>query len=120
MAKIGRNEPCPCGSGRKYKKCHGEVASVPPAAAMAALEECFRETDEIDEYPFERIGVKFAELTVDLATFDPVSCVTAIAALSTIADNRNRMVRLDHTIERAIALCRKNPICLASRILSKV
>lgn len=23
MAKIGRNEPCPCGSGRKYKKCCG-------------------------------------------------------------------------------------------------
>jgi hypothetical protein len=22
-AKIGRNEPCPCGSGRKYKQCHG-------------------------------------------------------------------------------------------------
>jgi uncharacterized protein len=20
-AKIGRNEPCPCGSGKKYKKC---------------------------------------------------------------------------------------------------
>jgi uncharacterized protein YchJ len=20
--KIGRNEPCPCGSGKKYKKCH--------------------------------------------------------------------------------------------------
>lgn len=24
--KIGRNEPCPCGSGKKYKKCHGRVA----------------------------------------------------------------------------------------------
>jgi hypothetical protein len=23
MAEVGRNEPCPCGSGRKYKKCHG-------------------------------------------------------------------------------------------------
>ena len=23
--KIGRNEPCPCGSGKKYKKCHGMV-----------------------------------------------------------------------------------------------
>lgn len=23
VAKAGRNEPCPCGSGRKYKKCHG-------------------------------------------------------------------------------------------------
>jgi uncharacterized protein YchJ len=21
--KIGRNDPCPCGSGKKYKKCHG-------------------------------------------------------------------------------------------------
>jgi preprotein translocase subunit SecA len=25
-AKIGRNEPCPCGSGKKYKRCHGEAA----------------------------------------------------------------------------------------------
>ena len=24
--KVGRNEPCPCGSGRKYKKCHGAAA----------------------------------------------------------------------------------------------
>ena len=24
-AKVGRNEPCPCGSGKKYKKCHGEA-----------------------------------------------------------------------------------------------
>ena len=22
--KVGRNEPCPCGSGRKYKQCHGK------------------------------------------------------------------------------------------------
>ena len=21
--KVGRNSPCPCGSGKKYKKCHG-------------------------------------------------------------------------------------------------
>ena len=23
VADIGRNDPCPCGSGKKYKKCHG-------------------------------------------------------------------------------------------------
>ncbi|MCC7410247.1 MAG: preprotein translocase subunit SecA [Gammaproteobacteria bacterium] len=23
--KVGRNEPCPCGSGRKYKQCHGKL-----------------------------------------------------------------------------------------------
>jgi preprotein translocase subunit SecA len=22
--KIGRNDPCPCGSGKKYKSCHGQ------------------------------------------------------------------------------------------------
>lgn len=22
---VRRNEPCPCGSGKKYKKCHGKV-----------------------------------------------------------------------------------------------
>ncbi len=26
--KIGRNDPCPCGSGKKYKKCHGAPARV--------------------------------------------------------------------------------------------
>jgi preprotein translocase subunit SecA len=25
VPKVGRNEPCPCGSGRKYKHCHGAL-----------------------------------------------------------------------------------------------
>ena len=24
--KVGRNDPCPCGSGRKYKHCHGKLS----------------------------------------------------------------------------------------------
>jgi preprotein translocase subunit SecA len=24
--KVGRNEPCPCGSGKKYKQCHGKLS----------------------------------------------------------------------------------------------
>jgi preprotein translocase subunit SecA len=28
-AKVGRNDPCPCGSGKKYKKCHG-MPGAPP------------------------------------------------------------------------------------------
>lgn len=27
--KIGRNDPCPCGSGKKYKKCHGRPGMPP-------------------------------------------------------------------------------------------
>ncbi|MBL0730269.1 preprotein translocase subunit SecA [Piscinibacter sp. HJYY11] len=26
MGKVGRNDPCPCGSGKKYKQCHGKLA----------------------------------------------------------------------------------------------
>src|SRR5215207_6836837 len=39
---VGRNDPCPCGSGKKYKKCHGrlsvsEVAARPEVARANAL-----------------------------------------------------------------------------------
>ncbi len=37
--KVGPNEPCPCGSGKKFKKCHGAPAKPVAAAprAVAAL-----------------------------------------------------------------------------------
>lgn len=38
VPKVGRNEPCPCGSGRKYKSCHldqpGEMSAASPANAL--------------------------------------------------------------------------------------
>ena len=47
MAKIGRNQPCPCGSGRKYKRCCGQrgVAPVPGAPAEAPEGYSWAETD---------------------------------------------------------------------------
>jgi preprotein translocase subunit SecA len=26
VEKVGRNDPCPCGSGKKYKRCHGAMS----------------------------------------------------------------------------------------------
>ena len=60
MAKIGRNDPCPCGSGKKYKKCclAGDEAAAraarpaPPAAVPArgaSLASYVQEHDELDE-----------------------------------------------------------------------
>ena len=60
MAKIGRNDPCPCGSGKKYKKCclAGDEAAARAArpaqpAAVAArrpsLASHVQEHDELDE-----------------------------------------------------------------------
>jgi tetratricopeptide (TPR) repeat protein len=36
MAKIGRNDPCPCGSGKKYKRCCLEKDETAAAAAREA------------------------------------------------------------------------------------
>jgi tetratricopeptide (TPR) repeat protein len=42
MSKVGRNQPCPCGSGKKYKQCCLEVdeaarsAALPPRPALQA------------------------------------------------------------------------------------
>jgi len=33
--QAGRNDPCPCGSGKKYKKCHGAVIALQPAEQRA-------------------------------------------------------------------------------------
>ncbi|XYI02077.1 SEC-C metal-binding domain-containing protein [Sorangium sp. So ce1128] len=55
MAKVGRNEPCPCGSGRKYKKCcltSGSGGGAPYTAAdrHAALQKLFHSIhpDDLD------------------------------------------------------------------------
>jgi hypothetical protein len=45
-AKVGRNEPCPCGSGKKYKKCCGRETS--PAAPLIPEEE--RTGTPLDDY----------------------------------------------------------------------
>jgi hypothetical protein len=60
MAKIGRNDPCHCNSGKKYKKCcmaSDDAAAlaarpVAPAAVPARLPSLagyFQEHDELDE-----------------------------------------------------------------------
>jgi predicted O-linked N-acetylglucosamine transferase (SPINDLY family) len=36
MEKTGRNDPCPCGSGRKYKQCCMRTSTPPPAAIAGA------------------------------------------------------------------------------------
>jgi tetratricopeptide (TPR) repeat protein len=38
MDKVGRNDPCPCNSGKKYKKCCGQGADAPAARTPALLD----------------------------------------------------------------------------------
>jgi hypothetical protein len=97
MKKTGRNDPCPCGSGKKFKKCHGDAGVVSPPIA-AALKAYFEESQKIESQTFETIGSGLGELVGELRAFDRISCVTAIAALQSIAENRNcRNSLLRHT-----------------------
>jgi tetratricopeptide (TPR) repeat protein len=49
MAKIGRNEPCPCGSGKKYKKCclSGQPEKRPPSGRKQRFIPVFTELDQL-------------------------------------------------------------------------
>jgi uncharacterized protein len=44
MTKIGRNDPCPCGSGKKYKKCCYDKDQA--AAHAAAVERAAAAPDD--------------------------------------------------------------------------
>jgi len=37
MAKAGRNDPCPCGSGKKFKRCHGVEGGVSTGSRLILL-----------------------------------------------------------------------------------
>lgn len=41
MAKVGRNTPCPCGSGKKFKKCHGAPKDAPVKRPPGPPQEVF-------------------------------------------------------------------------------
>jgi hypothetical protein len=58
MSKIGRNDPCHCGSGQKYKKCHlpkddaaksAELAAAAEAAAAAAKAKADAEAEDAEK-----------------------------------------------------------------------
>ena len=34
LQQAGRNDPCPCGSGQKVKRCHGQIQNAPPPSDL--------------------------------------------------------------------------------------
>jgi hypothetical protein len=38
VPKTARNRPCPCGSGKKFKKCHGAVGQIEPGLHSALIQ----------------------------------------------------------------------------------
>lgn len=67
MAKIGRNDPCPCGSGHKYKRCCLPRDEAAAAAARAAAPALARETAAPVEWVSDDDGLDEASnIVIDL------------------------------------------------------
>lgn len=104
---IGRNDPCPCGSGRKYKRCHGAEAaparapaSSSPAAGRAALAGWFRLAVEAFERDDDRAAADHARRIVGV---EPDN-VDAINLLGIIACRQGRYGVSNELLNRAIEL----------------
>jgi hypothetical protein len=66
--KVGRNDPCPCGSGKKYKKCH--LASDEATRASESERAGDHDLDgelvgELREYAIARFGLEWSRFTQD-------------------------------------------------------
>lgn len=47
--RVGRNDPCPCDSGKKYKRCHGDLTlRVPPVAKAPELELTLQRAEAVE------------------------------------------------------------------------
>ena len=64
-AKTGRNEPCPCGSGKKYKKCclvkHEEIRKNMPADQLLEIEDRQRRKDGLEKSVQQGFDLLFAQ-----------------------------------------------------------
>ena len=59
---VARNDPCPCGSGRRYKDCHGSLRGTPPGTPLAPVGRSrYRpagdDWSELSEEDRDRLGV---------------------------------------------------------------
>ena len=63
--KVGRNERCPCGSGKKFKHCHGRQSGTPLPAAAVRLEPRRAVLDWMAGFLEEHVSPKFESLRGD-------------------------------------------------------
>jgi hypothetical protein len=61
MAKIGRNDLCPCKSGLKYKKCHGDPVKTQQAKSVPEFNKLVK--DERNRMIGREIKKKYDEVS---------------------------------------------------------
>lgn len=125
QAPTRRNDPCPCGSGRRYKECHGNLAA--PGAAVAALLQrslALHQQGRIDEAepgyrealgrePGNAIATHYLGMVAwqraDLAAAEAMmrESIRANGAIADFHNNLGLLLRDTRRIDEAVACFRK-------------
>ena len=112
---IGRNDPCPCGSGKRYKQCHGAVgAAAPPPASPglatprpSAIAPDALAARGVDAH--RRGDIEAAERDYRAALAAAPNHATALHYLGVIHYQRNHIAEALPLLERAVALVPEEP-----------
>jgi tetratricopeptide (TPR) repeat protein len=98
---AGRNDPCPCGSGKRYKHCHGASTNV--AVATAPLEQRLREAIGLHQRGSSADKVSAETIYRDVLAAQPDNAL-ALHFLGVIHYQRGELAAALPLLERAIAL----------------
>src|SRR5215475_3092741 len=90
---VRRNDPCPCGSGKRYKECHGALPQASPALAGSAARELFARGDLEEAVRSARSAVErdagdaeaWTVLGLSLGTADPDAALAALEKAAALA-----------------------------------
>jgi tetratricopeptide (TPR) repeat protein len=102
---AGRNDPCPCGSGRRYKNCHGALGRAQPSAAAPSADAQV----ERGLAAHRRGDLDAAEREYTGALASTPDHPVALHYLGVIAYQRGRSADALPLLERAVALRPEEP-----------
>ena len=108
---AGRNDPCPCGSGRKYKKCHLAADTATAAGARTDQTSPFHELDnslveEMVRYSSQRFGAEFREVFEALDSYPEMTPQLAGPWLAYVCSMEGRPLVDWYLEEQALSLTR--------------
>ncbi|MEP7274958.1 MAG: tetratricopeptide repeat protein [Betaproteobacteria bacterium] len=99
--QVGRNAACPCGSGLRYKACHGRAASDPAARGSATRR---RELHDAALAAFRGGDIQRARREYDLLVASDPADVEALHARALLALDLGRLDDAQSDIDRALRL----------------
>jgi SEC-C motif-containing protein len=125
MAKIGRNDPCPCGSGKKHKRCclSAQAPTPDPASTVMTADANVEEHDDLCDCCLDALNER-ADRTLDLlldGNLDEAEAmahdlmrdfpdeVEGIDLLSMVSEARGERERTVGLLRRAIEIVRVHP-----------